>query len=331
MEHELRLDYLVFGKGGMLATSLEQAIAARPKQPHALFLSENEVDITNPSRVAMALSTFRPKWVINLAAYTDVDDAEDHRQTAFHVNAFALIQLAKLCRRLQIRLLHLSTDYVFGNHSPSIEQNQYPPTGGWTEKDPTGPMNAYGASKLAGEETIQHSGCKHLIVRSSWLFASHGKNFVRTVAAKLLEGESLRVVNDQIGRPTCADDLANTILDLAEKQDSGTIHACNTGPAVSWFDLACCVRDALQLRQSKITPCATSEYPAKAVRPAFSALNCHRLVTNFPNCALARNDWRKSVTKIIQSIQPSPPLPLVEIKTQTVEMIARKSAVPDST
>lgn len=334
MEHKHRLDYLVFGKGGMLATSLEQAIAARHNQPRALFLSKTEVDITNPPRVAMAISTFRPKSVINLAAYTDVDGAESNRETAFHVNAKALLHLAKLCRRMQIRLIHLSTDYVFGNHSASNEQNPFPPSEGWTEKDPTGPMNAYGASKLAGEEIIRRSGCEHLIMRSSWLFASQGRNFVRTIAQKLLEGEPMRVVNDQIGRPTCADDLANTILDLAEKNTSGTIHACNAGPAVSWFALAGCVRDTLQITEPKITrpkitACATNEYTAKAVRPAFSALNCNRLFTNFPDCALARNDWRKSVTRITQSIHP--PLPRAEIKTQVVEKIPRKSAVPEST
>jgi dTDP-4-dehydrorhamnose reductase len=261
----MNVDGILFGAGGMLARSVEAALMQRGRRERWRLLSQGEADLTNTDRIASVLDEFRPRWIVNAAAYTDVNGSERETEAAFLVNARAVESLARQCAERGIVLMHISTDYVFDGQRD----------GEYGEDDPPNPINAYGRSKLAGEEAIRASGVEHIIARTSWLFAEHGRNFVLTMRRRLSGGEPARVVNDQRGRPTYAGDLAAILLDLMEMDFRGTIHVCNSGVA-TWFDLACRVRDAFGLT-NRIDPCTTQDFPQPAARPINSVLSLARL------------------------------------------------------
>lgn len=263
----MTLDGLVFGAGGMLATSLEREVARREEAHRWLFLTERQADIADGPCIASLLDEYRPCWAVNLAAYTDVDGAEREADRAHRVNAQAVESLARACEQRDVRLLQLSTDYVF-------DGSRREP---WGEDDAPNPINEYGRSKAAGERAIADSGAAHLIVRTSWLFAEHGRNLVITARERLRRGETLRVVSDRRGRPTYAGDLAGWLLDLMALDARGIVHACNDGVA-TWLDLATRVRDLLGL-DARVEPCRGEDWPAAAARPANSVLAIDRLAT----------------------------------------------------
>ncbi len=323
-ENPRHAEVVVFGGGGMLATALRSAVCQSNTQASYRFISQADVDLNNAGRVGMLLESLQPQWVINLAAFTDVNAAETNRRAAFQINGNAVYPLARLCRSLPVKLLQLSTDYVFGNSFTP------PAPTGWREHDPVGPMNAYGASKLMGEESIRRAGCQYLILRSSWLFAAEGKNFVRTMTKRLCKGETLKIIDDQIGRPTNCADLARTILQLTQTDLVGTFHATNAGPDASWYDLACTIRDVLELPANRVQPCSTSEFQSPAVRPAFSALDCTKLDTALPENPLQQNDWRSAVRTVVTEIIEGDRLtsdraiePKIQINVETDQLVAK--------
>ncbi len=249
---------LVFGGTGIVGRAT--VAAARRRGFPALGLSRGQGDIGAPERVAAAIAAFRPRLVVNCAAFTRVDDCETAPERAFAVNAEAVGIVARACARAGCRLLHLSTDYVFDGAGAQP----------YREEDATGPRSVYGASKLAGEaRALEAPGA--LVVRTSWVFGAGGPNFVDTIRA-LLEARRtpLRVVADQIGAPTYARFLARALLDLGESGAEGRVHYRNREP-VSWFEFARAIVAALGL-EVEVVPVATSEFPRPAPRPAYSVL-----------------------------------------------------------
>jgi len=257
---------LVVGAGGMLGREvvrlLDNAGSDVVEADAAAGDGQVKIDITDALAVEKLFARVRPAVVYNCAAFTNVDGAEQQQELAHKVNGDGAGNLARSCLAMGSFLVHVSTDYVFAGDACK----PYKP------HDATAPQTVYGSSKLAGEQAIQNIGGQWLIVRTSWLFGKEGANFVRTILKLACQKESLKVVNDQIGCPTYAPDLAQGLIDLAGREARGIYHFCNV-PACSWYDfakkavdlagLACCV-----------LPCASSEYPRPAKRPAYSVLDC---------------------------------------------------------
>ncbi|MBO0853985.1 MAG: dTDP-4-dehydrorhamnose reductase [Nocardia sp.] len=229
--------------------------------PGAVALGHGELDITDPEAVAAAL---RPRDVVlNCAAYTAVDAAESDRGAAFAVNAIGPGVLAARCRTLQARLIHVSTDYVFDGTG----------TRPYEPDDPTGPTGVYGESKLAGEQAVLRAHPDATIVRTAWVYTGDTGDFVATMRRLERERGTVTVVDDQIGSPTYAPDLAAGLLDIvARRPDSPILHATNSGTA-SWFEVARAVFAGLGADPERVRPCTTEQFPRPARRPAYSVLS----------------------------------------------------------
>lgn len=256
------------------------------------------MDLLDADSVRAYVRRTQPKWIVSSAAYTAVDAAETDRDAAWAVNATAPGVLAEEASALSANVLHLSTDYVF----PGIGDRP------WVESDQTGPLNFYGTSKLAGEQAIAASGVAHVILRTSWVYSSTGKNFVRTMVRLLSTKDTpLRVVADQHGAPTSADDLASVISAIVGRPEplqrlSGVYH-CAGGGETTWAGLASAVRASLigehGLTPPEIIPVPSSEYPTPAARPGNSRLCCDKLWDAF---GLTVPEWRISLKKILGDI-----------------------------
>lgn len=236
---------LILGAFGMLGHDLQRVF------PHAVFRG-HDLDITDAGKVATAIHDLHPTLVINAAAYTDVDGCEDHRDLAFAVNGESLIPLARACRDTGAVLVHYSTDYIFDGTRKSYQEDESPH-----------PINAYGESKLLGENNIRENMADYRIIRTSWLFGKHGKNFVETMLRLSSEMPQVRVVNDQFGKPTYTADLAQKTADIV-LSEPGIYHITNEG-ICSWYEFA---REIIP----NVAPCRSAEYPKRAKRPAYSVL-----------------------------------------------------------
>ena len=229
--------------------------------------------------------------MVNCAAYTAVDKAETEQEAAYLINAEAPALIAGLCGEHDIPFLHISTDYVFG-------QSLGRP---WREDDPVDPPNVYGLSKQAGEAGVRDANPRHLILRTAWVYDSEGSNFVRTMLRLGATRDELRVVGDQHGGPTAAEDIALAILamtDAASKPDFsqwGTYHFTGA-PATTWYDFAAAIFEGHAT--PKLTRIATSDYPTPAARPAYSVLDCRKIETVF---GIAQPDWRMSLAKVLEA------------------------------
>ncbi len=264
-----------------------------------LALDRAALDITDAPAVHAVLEETRPAVVINAAAYTAVDRAEQEPALAFAVNREGPRHLAAACRRLEIPLLHLSTDYVFdGAHSEP-----------YREEDPVAPLGVYGRSKWEGEEAVRQTQAAHLILRVSWVFGEHGHNFVKTILRLASERDELRVVMDQQGRPTYAGDIARVLLVLAERIGAGkeeawagTYHYCGT-PATTWHGFAQAIIELASayepLRVRTLIPITTAEYPTPARRPANSVLACDRFEARF---GMMAHPWREGLAATVQAL-----------------------------
>ena len=253
---------LVVGAGGMLGTAVQTAV---PSTIQLAALRHPDLAIEDAAAVERAVARERPDWIVNCAAYTQVDRAEAEPETAQRVNAMGPANLAHAARGAGARLMQISTDYVFDGRA----------TRPYREDDPVGPLNVYGRTKLAGEQAVRDILPRaHLIVRSQWLFGEGGPNFVATILRLARERSELKVVNDQHGRPTYAADLAVALWKLIACDARGTVHCANEGEA-TWFDVARAAIAAAGLKTS-VVPCTTAEMPRPAPRPAFSVLDCGR-------------------------------------------------------
>lgn len=230
------------------------------------------LDITDKGAVRRIVEDNSIDVIINCAGYTDVEKAESEEETAFRLNAEAAGLLAETAKACGATLIHISTDYVF-------DGSQSEPYG---EDAAQAPLNAYGRSKLAGELAVLAAGCRHIIIRTSWLYSPYGKNFVKTILSKSQSYAMLKVVSDQVGTPTYAGDLAGFIMTLLEPDNlrkNGIYHYSNEG-VCSWFDLACEVCH-LSGNLCEVTPCGTGEYPVKAARPPYSVLSKSKVKQTF--------------------------------------------------
>jgi len=253
---------LLFGSQGMLGHDL---VAEAPAEVQLVTPKMEEVDITDAAALGRAVDAAAPDWILNAAAYTLVDEAETARPEALAVNATAVGLMAEAALRRGCRLAHFSTDYVFSGAARRP----------YREDDATDPVNAYGASKLAGEQAVAARGAAALIVRTQWLFGEHGRCFPRTMWQRALAGQATRVVDDQWGRPTGTVDLAGATWALMQRGTTGLFHVANCGIA-TWYDVARRVFDALD-RGDLLSRCAGAEHPTLARRPAYSALDTTRL------------------------------------------------------
>lgn len=253
---------LVTGAGGMLGSAVSATALAAG---HGVGARErSQLDITDAEAVDRAIGSEPWDAVINCAAWTDVDGAEESEAQATLVNGQGPANLARACAAGGVRLVHVSTDYVFAGDKE----------GPYVESDPTGPRSAYGRSKLAGEEAVTAAGGDHAIVRTSWLYGAGGPNFVDTMLRLGGERDSVAVVDDQLGRPTWTGDLAPALVACATASQAGLFHAAGEG-SCTWFELA---RQALAIAGSScvIEPTTTENFPRPAPRPANSVLDTER-------------------------------------------------------
>jgi dTDP-4-dehydrorhamnose reductase len=252
---------LLTGSKGMLAHAF---LKKKPTEWNILATDLEELDITSLNQVEKALIAFHPDLIINCAAFTRVDDAENERELAFSINAKGAGVMARSAREVGAKLIHFSTDYIFDGtkNSPYLED------------DPPNPINVYGSSKMAGERNIRNATENYLIIRTQWLYGEGGNHFVKTILKLAKERESIKVVNDQFGSPTWTEDLVDATHALINKGCTGTYHVVNFGEC-SWYDFASEIVKQAGLH-TKIIPCTTAEFPRPATRPKYSVLSTDR-------------------------------------------------------
>jgi len=282
---------LIFGADGMLGRSWRDwAVATRAGDVG--FIGLEACDIRDAVAVE---ATVAPgiQVVVNCAAYTNVDGAEQEEALATQVNGEAVGVLAKRCRAVGATLVHYSTDYVFDGGA----------TTPYDVDEPRRPLSAYGRSKAVGEELLEQSGCDYLLLRTSWLYAVHGNNFVRTIMKLAGERESLRVVNDQVGRPTCADQLVLTTMSMLRAGARGRHHATDAGQC-SWHEFATAIA-ARANPMCRVDPCTSAEFPRPAKRPAYSVLDIsqtERLAGPLPH-------WRTTLEQTLNRLLATASVP----------------------
>jgi dTDP-4-dehydrorhamnose reductase len=296
------LRILLFGGSGQLGTELRrtlapigEVVATTRSETLGNGLSCQFADFGTPGSLPGLIERIAPDVVVNAAAYTAVDAAEDDPAAAWRANAEAPSAIAETCAARDILMVHYSTDYVFDGTA----------TRPYREDDPTAPLGVYGASKLAGERAVQASGARHMIFRTAWVYAAHGKNFLRTMLRLAVEREELRVVADQVGCPTSVSriaDVTSTML-LNPRRVSGLWHLTAAGQ-VSWHAFAESIvqgahERGLIDRIPRILPIGTSDYPTRAVRPAYSVLDNTRLEID---AGLAAQDWRIGLSQVLDRL-----------------------------
>ena len=281
------MTWLLLGANGQLGRSLQDVLLA--SKIEFVAAGRSNADITDIASVERCVTQTTPSVIVNMAAWTDVDGAESHREEAFLVNATGAGNVAKIATKYEIPLVHISTDYVFdGTQTTPYKVN-----------DATNPLSVYGASKLQGEmlvHAVHPSGA--WIVRTAWLYSQYGKNFARTIARKGLAGDNLSVVNDSFGQPTSALALARQIVALiAANPPAGVFHGTNAGEA-TWFEFASAIVDPIA-NHGSVTPVSSSTFPTVAVRPTYSVLD-H---TEWSACGISdMPHWRDSLGEIHSAI-----------------------------
>ena len=275
---------VLIGADGMLGRCWDELLQTRGID--YLGTTIDQLDITDPAAVEAVVKP-GTEWVVNCAAYTLVDDAETQVEVANQVNGHAVGRLAERCKSVGATLLHYSTDYVFDGTATEPYRTDH------RRK----PLNAYGRSKALGEELIERSGAEHLLVRSSWLYAPWGQNFVLTIRALSESREELRVVDDQRGRPTDSRQLAEVSLALADRGCRGVFHATDGGEC-SWFDLATLVAEITN-SDCRVVPCTSTEFPRPAPRPAYSVLD----TTATEEIVGRLIHWKERVRDVLSSVR----------------------------
>jgi dTDP-4-dehydrorhamnose reductase len=279
---------IVTGANGQVGRELRD-LSCIVKDVDFTFLSKEDLPIENFELVRTFFSIRKPDVVINCAAYTAVDTAEQAKDLAFLINGEAVGVLAAVCNELPCRFIHISTDYVFAGTA----------TTPYRESDFTSPVNAYGASKLEGEEQAFRANPNAIVVRTSWVYSSYGKNFVKTMIRLMNEKKEISVVDDQVGSPTYAADLADALYTIAISKDApgGIYHYANKG-IISWYQFALAIADQVKA-DCLVHPIPGSAYPTPAKRPAYSVLDTSRLTETF---GIQIRPWQKSLADCMKKI-----------------------------
>ncbi|HEY3852124.1 MAG TPA: dTDP-4-dehydrorhamnose reductase [Steroidobacteraceae bacterium] len=284
---------LVLGAGGQVGRAV---VRTAPTGHEVLAKTRADVDIADASAVGRALAEAKPDWVVNAGAYTAVDLAEDEPAKAAAVNDMAVGLLAEAAGRAGSRLVHLSTDFVFDGSS----SRAYLPS------DAPNPLSVYGATKLGGERRVLGSDCAGIVLRTAWIYAATGRNFVLTMLRLMREREQVRVVSDQIGAPTWASGLARAVWGLIDADAAAGIQHWTDLGVASWYDFAVAIQEealvrGLLKRAVAIVPIATAEYPTRARRPAFSVLDTsgtRALATTVPAV-----HWRSNLRAMLDELR----------------------------
>lgn len=285
------MNILVTGANGQLGREMQRLSAVSPN--NYTFTDVAELDVTDAGAVRQAVAQTRAEVIVNCAAYTNVERAEEDEEAADRLNRGAAENLARAAEANGATLIHVSTDYVFDGtaHTP------------YTEDVTPSPLGAYGRTKLAGERAVMASGCRYLIFRTAWLYSEYGKNFLKTMLCLSSERERLQVVFDQIGTPTYAGDLALALFSIIEAGryagNEGVYHFTNEG-VCSWYDFAVEIAAAAGHDTCRIIPCHTSEYPTKATRPAYSVLDKTRFKETFQ---MDIPHWREALIYCMKRLQ----------------------------
>lgn len=256
-----------------------------------IFTDVAELDITDPEAVERAVAEWEVDVIINCAAYTDVERAEEAEAKALLLNATAVGYLAEAAKANNALLIHISTDYVFmGGCCGLLTEESYPQ-----------PLSAYGRTKLAGERAIEQSGCHYMIVRTAWLYSEWGTNFVKTMLRLMAERREVRVVSDQLGTPTYAGDLAAALVRIIGERNfhEGVFHYTNMGEC-SWWQFACEIARRAGIEGCRVRPCTTAEYGAKAPRPHYSVLSKEKFVRTF---GIDIPEWQESLQRCIDELR----------------------------
>lgn len=267
------MNVLVTGANGQLGNCMR--IAAKNSHDKYIFTDVAELDITDATAVVNVVRDNEIGVIVNCAAYTNVDKAESDVAFAEILNAIAVDNLAQAIKATNGTLIHISTDYVFGGSQGNTPR---------TETEPVNPTGVYGMTKLHGEQAIEMSGCKYLIFRTAWLYSEYGKNFVKTMLNLTSTKPELKVVFDQVGTPTYAQDLADAIFDIVENRkfegNEGIYHYSNEG-VCSWFDFTKMIAEIAGNNDCDIQPCHSCEFPSPVVRPSYSVLDKTKFKATF--------------------------------------------------
>lgn len=278
---------LLTGRNGQVGWELERSLA---RIGEILAFDRSSLDLADPDQIVKRVRAIRPDLIVNAAAYTAVDRAESEPELALRINAGAPEVLAAEALRLGAALIHYSTDYVFDGTKAAA----------YVETDPPNPLSVYGRSKLQGERAVQASGCKHLILRTSWVYGARGTNFLLTMLRLARERRELRVVDDQIGAPTWCRDIAAATADLAEASAEGSIqglyHVTAAGKT-SWCRFASTLLEIAGIR-TPVRPISTSQFPSVAKRPANSVLSCAKVKA----LGIELPEWHRSVSACMAEV-----------------------------
>lgn len=284
------INVLVTGSNGQLGRSIRKE--AEGSADNYFFTDVQELDITNPEAVRAFVNDNNIDVIVNCAAYTNVDAAEDHEDLAMKINGEAPGVLARAAKEKNGSLIHISTDYVFGGSGKNepLKEDQSP--------SPTG---AYGRTKLRGEEEITKSGASAVILRTAWLYSDYGNNFVEKIISLLKNRDSIKVVFDQCGTPTYATDLAKAIVDMITerkiKGNEGIYHFSNEG-VCSWYDFAHAAVALAGMNNKEVLPCHSSEFPSKVIRPPYSVLDKTKYKETFGKKI---PHWHESLSRCLNS------------------------------
>jgi dTDP-4-dehydrorhamnose reductase len=290
---------LITGKNGQVGFELTQSLSA---DFDVTSVDMDELDLTQSEQITSTIKEIQPDVILNAAAYTAVDQAEDDAELCYAVNANAPALMAEELKKTHGLLIHYSTDYVYDGQKNSP----------YVETDATSPLGVYGASKLQGDEKVQESGCAHMIFRTSWVYGPRGKNFFLTMLRLLQEKDELNVVSDQIGAPTSALAIAAATTDIVRAVSgndgamasgkSGLYHM-SCGGDTSWYGFACEIRRAMLATDrfagaglAEVKPIATADYPTRAQRPRYTVMSNERLEQTF---GLAMPEWRQGLEQVL--------------------------------
>jgi dTDP-4-dehydrorhamnose reductase len=283
---------IISGKNGQLGNELQDACVLFP-QFNYRFFARDELDISNTNAIEKIFKKYKPEYFINSAAYTAVDKAESDQEAAYLINAEASGNIAKTCKQYNTKLIHVSTDYVFDGNGKAP----------YKEDDTTSPVNYYGFSKWMGEQLAVENNEPTIIIRTSWVYSVYGNNFVKTMLRLMKERKELNVVNDQIGSPTYAKDIAEVILQIIVQSNEmknfqrGIYHFSNDG-VISWCDFADTIR-AIKKFECVVHPIPTAQYPTPAKRPAYSVMSKEKICKTF---GIISKDWKQSLEECLSKL-----------------------------